>query len=370
MQRYSQELAADALDANDLREEIARLLSLISELESRSDLLSLDDVDALRDGIETLKAFSRGRSFEKRVTHLGFRRVARAALIEDCDFLRNLTTGMIIGLNVLRPDELASLIPEQKVAAYKFAYEHNKIVVVDQPSEASGLDAATAEAAREVLVEQGERILLDLQGSNCSPRLVQAYQALQDKLAQNKNLVQVGILNSACSRLTLASEEELSTSLFEMLKAHIDSVYNYLAQDPQWRAFVEHSMSTYMERQDVDELIATARAIADQLARSETAAVEAVPVALNTVADLAEGVEKPDGRLTLALARTIENLISLVARGASTLKSDVASEARKWAARVVLGAVAAAAIATIAKVPGAEWIPDTVAYVLRSVLPK
>jgi len=170
--------------------------------------------------------------------------------------------------------------------------------------------------------------------------------------------------------LTLASEEELSTSLFEMLKAHIDSVYNYLAQDPQWRAFVEHSMSTYMERQDVDELIATARAIADQLARSETAAVEAVPVALNTVADLAEGVEKPDGRLTLALARTIENLISLVARGASTLKSDVASEARKWAARVVLGAVAAAAIATIAKVPGAEWIPDTVAYVLRSVLPK
>lgn len=275
--------------------------------------------------------------------------------------------GLQIGINLLNPAELEDLIPAQKVAAYQFAFAGERIVVVDQPPPASGPESLISAAANETLIEQGNRILIDLRGSNCSPRLIQAFTALQDRLAEHKNAVQVGMLNNACSKITLASTDELSTTLLELLKAHIEGVYSYLAQDPNWRVFIENSISVKLERNDVDELVITARALAAELEKKADTAEEAVPLALRTVADLADATERPDGRVTLALARTIENLVSLVTRAAAALRSDLFSEARKWVAIIVLGALAGLALSTIAKVPGAEWVPETVAFVLATL---
>ncbi|MGH0220844.1 hypothetical protein NKY68_12310 [Sinorhizobium meliloti] len=364
MQRYTQNLKA-TYNIEDLRQEISHLSRLVGVMDLRADQLTLDDLDALRDGVARINSLSSIPELIREVRYTtDVHKSARAALQEDCNFLRNTTIGLQIGINLLDPGELEDLIPNQKVAAYQFAFKDEKIVVVDQLPPSSEPDSSLSAAANEVLVEQGQRILTDLQGSNCSPRLIQAFVALQGKLAEHKNVVQIGMLNSACSKITIASAEELSTTLLELLKAHVEGVYDYLAQDPNWRIFVEHSVSVKLERKDIDELAATARALATRLEAADGAAEESVPAALRTVADLTEISAKPDGRLTLALARTIENMVSLVTRVAAALKEDVFSEARKWTARVVLGSVAGAAMIAIAKVPGAEWIPETISYLL------
>jgi hypothetical protein len=364
MQRYTQSLNA-TYNIEDLRQEMSHLSRLVGVVDSRADRLNLDDLDALRDSVARINSLSASPELTREVHYTAdVHKSARTALQEDCSFLRNITVGLQIGINLLDPGDLEELIPNQKVAAYQFAFADEKIIVVDQPPPSAEPYSSLSAAANEVLVEQGQRILTDLQGSNCSPRLIQAFVALQEKLVGHKNVVQIGVLVSSCSRITIASADELSATLLELLKAHVEGVYAYLAQDPNWRLFVEHSASVALERKDVELLAETARNLAKQLEASEGTAEESVPMALRTVADLAELGEKPDGRVTLALARTIENIVSLVTRAAARLKEDMFSEARKWTARVVLGSVAGAAMIAIAKVPGAEWIPETVSYLL------
>ncbi|MDW9376835.1 hypothetical protein GOC57_23145 [Sinorhizobium meliloti] len=187
MQRYTQNLKA-TYNIEDLRQEISHLSRLVGVMDLRADQLTLDDLDALRDGVARINSLSSIPELIREVRYTtDVHKSARAALQEDCNFLRNTTIGLQIGINLLDPGELEDLIPNQKVAAYQFAFKDEKIVVVDQLPPSSEPDSSLSAAANEVLVEQGQRILTDLQGSNCSPRLIQAFVALQGKLAEHKN---------------------------------------------------------------------------------------------------------------------------------------------------------------------------------------
>ncbi|PJI42632.1 MAG: hypothetical protein CTR54_09035 [Rhizobium sp.] len=352
------------------RESSIRLLSLKSDWLSRADRLSPGDLDTFRAEIDHILRLSNDRGLDRQIRDGDSFRKANLAIEQECISIKNMLAGIQIGLNQMSLDELGSLVPDQKIAAFQFGFDGDSIVVLAQPPSTSEPDASIAAASNEVLVEQGFRIAQDLKGSNCSPRLIQAFEALQGRLTKHKNIVEVGMLNVSCSKVALASADELSNTLLELIKAHIDGVYDYLAQHSEWRIFVENSLSTKLARSEVVDLVNTARSLATHFASDENSASAKVPQALESVATVADDLHRPDGRVTLALARTIENLISLVTRVAAGLRNDVVSEARKWIARSVLVLAATLALPTLAKVPGAEWIPDAVSYAVRVLSPK
>lgn len=299
-----------------------------------------------------------------RIDYQGQSRDLLALLHQLLGSIENMLNGVQIGLNRLSSEQILDSIPKQKVAAYQFGFEGDKLVVVPQRADAAGPDHAIAAASLRALVEQGERVARELRQSNCPPRLIEAFTALQDKLEDHQNVVEVGLLNKSCMSLANASAEELASTLLEWLRAHLASVYDFLAQHPDWRKFVENALSANLRQDQVGDLASAARVVADVVGQSENVDA-AVPSALHEIALLADEIKEPDGRVTLGLGRTLENIISLAARCLLGVKNDIQSEARKLLARSILLAISGAAIATLALIPGAEWVPTAVSQGLK-----
>lgn len=280
--------------------------------------------------------------------------------------IENLINGARYGLKHLTADQIRDAIPEQKVAAYQFSFRDEKLVVLPQQADAADPDHAIAAASLSVLVEQGERLTRELTQSNCHPRLIEAFTALQNKLGRHENVVQIGMLNTSCASLVNASADELATTLLELLKAHLSGVYGFLAQHKDWRRFVENALSASLRQDQVDDLANAARAVATVAAQHENVDA-AVTSAFHDIALLADEIRQPDGRVSLGLGRTLENIISLAARCLLGVKNDIQSEARKLLARSILLAISGAAVATLALIPGAEWVPTAISQGLQAL---
>lgn len=321
-------------------------------------------VDDLFRDVEYLRRSISDVPSNVRIDYQGQSRDLLALLQQFLGSIENMLNGVQYGLKRMSAEQLRDAIPKQKVAAYQFGFEGDKLVVVPQPADASGPDHAIATASLRALVEQGERVARELRQSNCPPRLIEAFMALQDKLEDHQNVVEVGLLNKSCMSLANASAEELASTLLEWLRAHLASVYDFLAQHPDWRKFVENALSANLRQDQVGNLANAARVVADVVAQSENVDA-AVPNAFHEIALLAEEIKEPDGRVTLGLGRTLENIISLAARCLLGVKNDIQSEARKLLARSILVAVSGAAVATLALIPGAEWVPTAVSQGLK-----
>lgn len=323
------------------------------------------DLDALWEDVNSIAVSLTILPPNTRVVVEGASHDARLLLEQRLNSIENMLRGIQIGLNRMSADEIRDSIPNQKVAAYQFAFRGEKLVVANQNADTANPDQHIAAASLRALVEQGERLARELGRSNCPPRLVEALAALQEKLKTHDNVVEIGILNKSCMSLVNASADELASTLLEWLQAHLAGVYDFLAQHPDWRKFVENALSANLRRDQVGHLADAARAVAAVTASFDNVDA-AVPNAFEGIALLADEIKEPDGRITLGLGRTLENIISLAARYLFTVKDDVQSEARKMLARGILVALGTAAIATLALIPGAEWVPSAVSQGLKA----
>lgn len=345
------------------------MLSLQNKVQANTRLLGAGealDIDALWDDVNAISVMLTIVPPNTRIVYAGAGHDARLLFEQSLLSIENMLRGIQIGLNRMSVDEIRDTIPKQKFAAYQFGFERDKLVVLPQSVDTSDPDHEIAEASLRALIEQGERVARELSQSNCPPRLIEAFAALQAKLESHKNVVEIGLLNRSCMSLADASADELATTLLEWVKSHLLSVYDFLAQNADWRKFVENALSANLRHDQVGDLASAARAVAAVAAQSEHAD-SAVPVAFHEIALLADEIKEPDGRVTLGLGRTLENIISLAARCLLGIKDDVQSEARKILARSILLAVSGAAVASLALIPGAEWVPTAISQGLKAV---
>ncbi|MGO6908028.1 hypothetical protein ACCS96_49015, partial [Rhizobium ruizarguesonis] len=126
-------------------------------------------------------------------------------------------------------------------AAFQFGFEGERVVVVDQPLRTRERDRDIAAAALEAATEKGVYVGEQLAQSNCSPRLREAFKSLQDKLEARANIIQVGMYNQTCGRVLRGDVEELSPTLFELLRSHVELVFAAASQFDDWRAFRENA---------------------------------------------------------------------------------------------------------------------------------
>lgn len=276
--------------------------------------------------------------------------------------LWNLSLGLRIGLNSDRSSEIASLIPDQKIAPFGFGFNQSRLVVLEEFSTYPAEIRDRVDSARDELIEQSLELIADVSNSNSGPRLLRQLQSVHSRLEERKPIVQLGMATRSLVAVTQGKRDELPTDLFSLLLAHAQNVFSYLAQFPDWQDFVQQSLAANTSPSETETLISSARALADFFERHTDYATADVPQALRTTADWTENLDKPDGRMIYALGRTIENLLALISRTVLEIAEEARKEAVKFIAKGVVSFIAASCaglIYTMAGLPGAEWIAGT-----------
>jgi hypothetical protein len=356
-------------------ERIQKFVSRLSSGDSRSDLLA---------GVERIRViFNDTMLFPENFNSLQLdnlqdelqelRRMSNVVLRHDSGQLRenfdeawrglwNLSLGMRIGLNSDRSSEIASLIPDQKIAPFGFGFNQSRLVVLEEFSTNRAEIQDRVDSARDELIEQSLELMADVANSNSGPRLLRQLQSVHSRLDERKPVVQLGMATRSLVAVTQGKRDELPTDLFSLLLAHAQNVFSYLAQFPDWQDFVQQSLAANMSPNETETLISSARALADFFEHHADYATADVPQALRTTAAWTEDLEKPDGRMIYALGRTIENLLALISRTVLEIAEEARKQAVKLIAKGVVGFIAASCaglIYTMAGLPGAEWIAGT-----------
>lgn len=346
---------------------VEKLSSVSMEVQrylSKPDTLRVADVEKIEDRLLNLDAAigDLTRQFSQ-TSSLGR---ALRVISSDVPKLRNLTSGMRIGLNQLRPDEVLELIPGQKTAAFQFALLEDRLVTVDQPLRTGQSETEMAMAAFETALEHGVYVNQDMEGTNVSPRLKDAFIRLQEVMVSYKNIVQIGQRAQICNKLIHAEVEELSQSQFGLLIGHVELIFSTLAQFKDWREFTENAVAANFDPDSISKLTESTGALRNQL-REIPSVDRSVEVALTTVEGWVASQEQPDKRDVLSLARTIENLWSAVTKVVLSVGRETISEAKKMAAKAILAVLLTVATTVVLMpvfgyVPGAQWIQTTYSY--------
>lgn len=337
-----------------LRGDIRRQVSQIDNLDRERVVAFERQIDEIRDAA-TLADYDRSSPqftlFE--------------SLITDKIGLLNLTAGLKIGLNQLEPEDVLELVPGQKTAAFQFEFRDDYLVTVDQLPGTTAREALIAEAALDAAIEHAIEVAADLDRSNCSPRLKEAFARLRQTLETHKNIVQVGQFAHLCNRLVQSEIEELSAAQFALLTGHVEMVYSALAQFEDWRVFSDNAVAVPIDQSFISNLTEGARLTIRHLKQSEnvdTSVTEALETATGWVEE-SGAVEKRD---VLSLARTLENIWSAVSKVLLSVGKETISEGRKAIARgiVVFALLSGTAIfvPALEVIPGAGWVKTVYSY--------
>src|SRR5262249_8279720 len=104
---------------------------------------------------------------------------------------------------------LRHIVPDQKIAPVQFDISNNKIIVSRRKSPLREADSANVEAARAELQRNGDRIISELQQSNCDRRLLASVLELQEQLQGETDAIKVGLMNIGCEMMCNSYEAEL-----------------------------------------------------------------------------------------------------------------------------------------------------------------
>lgn len=352
----------------DNRAEAQLTLTLISRLRSdirrqvaQIDTLDKETVVALERQIDEIRDAASLAGYDRSSPYFA----SFESLVTDKIGLLNLTAGLKIGLNQLEPDDVLELVPGQKTAAFQFAFRDDVLVAVDQLPRTSAREALVAEAALAAAIEHASEVAVDLNRSNCSPRLKDAFARLRRTMETHKNIVQVGQYAHVCNKLLQSEIEELSETQFALLTGHVEMVYSALAQFEDWRVFSDNAAIVQLDETFIAKLTEGARETIRHLQQS-THVDDSVAEALETATGWVEETGAVEKRDVLSLARTLENIWSAVSKALLSIGKETISEGRKTIARgiVVFALLSGTAIfvPALEVIPGAGWVKTVYSY--------
>ncbi|WP_349956206.1 hypothetical protein [Rhizobium sp. ZPR3] len=259
------------------------------------------------------------------------------------DLLRIIRKRVLEKYTIHQGDGSVRTLPAEKNGPFYYAVEEGRLTVASRPAGAA-IEGSIANA-RAALLEQGERLIADLRGSNSQPYLRATLEAVQTKLTKENDIVQLGLLNISLEAAISGATDELNPVLANVLQAHAVGVRHYLAQFPEWLDFSDTAAAVELTNDDVDRLVNAAQELADALEKEELVD-EAVPRSLRFVSELHHHPRKQLKRAGLFILRTIENATVAAFRSAFDFVSTAASTAKNKAA-VMVGTVFAGAIALV-----------------------
>jgi hypothetical protein len=274
--------------------------------------------------------------------------------------------------------QLQSIVPAQKIAPAQFEIKDSRLIVRRNASRSKEEDRQNIQSAKSELQQAGDRIIHELQRSNCDKRLLENIQRLQDQLLDETDAIKIGLTNLSCEFMCSAFDHELPSAVSSMLKAHTRGVQLYVGQFPEWNKFLENAATAHLESNDVSELrIASGRLVEDLKSNPEVVDPE-VPRTLAYLAQMLENPSASGKRAAFAVLRSVENLISLIFSygaefGQKTISKTIDSVSSTASKIIVvtlltLAIGSATAIGPIAsKVPEMNWLKTATEIVQKQL---
>lgn len=296
-------------------------------------------------------------------------------LIERTEAEMGLARGEQLELEIAN---LRGLVPAQKVAPVQFEMRSGRLAVLHAPRKGLPEDITNIDNAKRALLEQGRKIIAELERSNCDKRLLESLQHLQRELDADENAIQLGLSNIACEVMVRQFQSELPDAVFAMVQAHTRGVEMFAAQFPEWGKFVENAASTALAESDIESVSRAAAEVLHTLEHSPSLAEPEVPKTILRLQELLAAPDASTKRAGFAMLRTLENLISKIYTHCVDLLDQTATNTVKQLSKVAAGAIvatlltmavgAASAIAPIAvKVPEMQWLRSATEVIKREL---
>lgn len=208
--------------------------------------------------------------------------------------------------------KLRRIIPDQKIAPVHFEINEGRLKIAHQPATAPSPSSGYAQSARNLLIENGEKLLNQLRQSNCDPRLFDTVNALQEKLTSCDDIIQLGIMNIGVDFAGKQFSDELPPIVTAMLQTQTSGIGLYVSQFPDWQKFTEAAALTELHENDIAQISEATVNIINELERSPHLVDQDVPKTIRMLQLLIDNPKKATKRAAFAVVRTIENLVAKV----------------------------------------------------------
>jgi hypothetical protein len=273
---------------------------------------------------------------------------------------------------------LRRVLPQQKLSPVMFDIIGGKLVTAPQPGLHELQDANNIQEARDALLSRGEAIIEALKQSNCDRRVIDSLREIHEAISTGDNIISLGLLNVGLSQVCKSAAAELPDALAGAIDGHSMGISLYVAQFPAWQRFAENAAAVELSADDVAQISATARSIAQQLESEPALADASVPKTIRALAALVSSPSQTTKRAAFALLRTVENLVARIYTYGADLLDQTAKKAISGlstvASAAVIGslmAIALNATASLGPVTGrvgeAAWMRTAAAIVERQI---
>lgn len=258
---------------------------------------------------------------------------------------------------------LRTLAPTQRLAPVWFDVVNGRIVIIDQPASAGLDDNTPLQETHDFLMGESEKVLSELQGSNCDRRLVDNFRQLTEQLRVNDNPIKLGAMNITSSFMTIQFKDELPDAVFAAMSGVTQNISMYVAQFPEWVTFSENAAAAEIDGDVVSQIRESAEKLASDLESAPDLADPEVPRTIRLLEEAATSPQIAGKRAIFALVRTLENLVSAVARFGGEIISDTASETKRRVSKTIGAGIAVALFAATingasALLPAAERLSE------------
>jgi hypothetical protein len=216
---------------------------------------------------------------------------------------------------------------KQKIAPVQFEIRNGRLAILNVPSSPDQEDEENVSIAKEELEKAGDKILQELERSNCDRRLLESVRHLQEQLTSNNNVIRIGLSNLTCEAMYHTFQHELPDAVSAMLRAHTRGIDLFVPQFPEWHRFVENAASTNLDEQDVVTLASAASHIITRLESDTKLAEPEVPKTVKHINELLQIPKKAGKRAAFAMLRTLESMIGSVFSHAADFLEQTASAA-------------------------------------------
>lgn len=274
--------------------------------------------------------------------------------------------------------DVRGLIPEQRISPIQFDIKDGRLSVSHQADLADDQDEQNVESARGSLLESGARVIRQLQSSNCDKRLVETISYVQSQLENDLNAIRIGLANAQAEALYTAFTDELPTAVAALLQAHIQNIYLFVRQFPNWNRFVQNSVEVSIEPSDIRSIAASTDALVAELESAPELVDPEVPRLIRYVKEFVEKPSTSGKRAAFALVRTIENLVSSIYAYVIDFADQIITKTIKLSSAAIGASVAVwiglAASGSdslgpvVSKIPELSWIKTVSDYLKRRVV--
>jgi hypothetical protein len=234
---------------------------------------------------------------------------------------------------------LLEIVPvNQALGPAQFRVDSEGIIrLVEQGSKEFSKDTPSINEARTELIS-----------SNCDRRIVENVENLQSRISLKKDIIRLGLINLHCESMCVNCRDELPSSIYSMIEAHVLGVHMYVSQFPEWRRFSDQATSSRIIEEHKTAMSKSLRSILHDLSEKPAIAEPEVPRTLAAIRALLDDPKGASKRSLFAAWRTLENFFQSVfkfgidfLRKTANLTSDALS---KMVSKGIAASVLAAAV--------------------------